>query len=368
MRGSTTQLARVVPRGEKILTLKARGILIKGSLEELREELYHIHRAIQYIVDALWELDKIPTINQCHQMFYRILRGQGFRAHQAKQIYKYALSIVRSARKNNGKKPVLKKLTARLDKYDASVDFENHLIIVKLRGIVFKLKLLHCREYIKKFVGRKWYEVIISIDKQGRIWVYIPLRWMYNPYKPRRFISIDINLKKMVVYNGESTRRIDTRFTEALYLKHLAEDVQKRHSYTWRRNEKWLEIIRALHRRSRNIVVDWCRKFAKYIVLKARRTRSAIVLEDLDKLWFNASRKSSSLADKLSRFAYRKLELAIISKAIEYNVPIIFIDPRNTSTMCPRCGSKLSHNYRLAICRKCGLMADRDSWSNEHIP
>ncbi len=361
MRGSTTQLARVVPRGEKILTLKARGILIKGSLEELREELYHIHRAIQYIVDALWELDKIPTINQCHQMFYRILRGQGFRAHQAKQIYKYALSIVRSARKNNGKKPVLKKLTARLDKYDASVDFENHLIIVKLRGIVFKLKLLHCREYIKKFVGRKWYEVIISIDKQGRIWVYIPLRWMYNPYKPRRFISIDINLKKMVVYNGESTRRIDTRFTEALYLKHLAEDVQKRHSYTWRRNEKWLEIIRALHRRSRNIVVDWCRKFAKYIVLKARRTRSAIVLEDLDKLWFNASRKSSSLADKLSRFAYRKLELAIISKAIEYNVPIIFIDPRNTSTMCPRCGSKLSHNYRLAICRKCGLMADRDT-------
>ena len=361
MRGSTTQLARVVPRGEKILTLKARGILIKGSLEELREELYHIHRAIQYIVDALWELDKIPTINQCHQMFYRILRGQGFRAHQAKQIYKYALSIVRSARKNNGKKPVLKKLTVRLDKYDASVDFENHLIIVKLRGIVFKLKLLHCREYIKKFVGRKWYEVIISIDKQGRIWVYIPLRWMYNPYKPRRFISIDINLKKMVVYNGESTRRIDTRFTEALYLKHLAEDVQKRHSYTWRRNEKWLEIIRALHRRSRNIVVDWCRKFAKYIVLKARRTRSAIVLEDLDKLWFNASRKSSSLADKLSRFAYRKLELAIISKAREYNVPIIFIDPRNTSTMCPRCGSKLSHNYRLAICRKCGLMADRDT-------
>ncbi len=136
---------------------------------------------------------------------------------------------------------------------------------------MFKVKLLHNKGYIRKFIGRKWYEVIISTDKQGRIRVSIPFRWEYKPYNSRSILSLDVNLKKIVVYNGRSIRRIDTRFTKALYLKYLAEDVQKRHSYTWRRNEKWLEIIRALHRRSKNIV-DWCRKFAKYIVLKARRT------------------------------------------------------------------------------------------------
>jgi len=123
-------------------------------------------------------------------------------------------------------------------------------------------------------------------------------------------------LKKVVIYNGKKIRRMNTRFTEALYLKHLAEDIQKRHSYAWRRNKKWLETIRALHRRSRNIVVDWSGKFAKYIVLKAMRARSAIVLENLEKPWFNSSRKSKTLADKLSRFAYRKLQHAIITKAI----------------------------------------------------
>jgi len=76
--------------------------------------------------------------------------------------------------------------------------------------------------------------------------------------------------------------------------------------------------------------------------LKARKTRSAIALEDLEKLWLNSSQKSSSLADKLSRFAYRKLQLAIITKAIEYSVPVIFVDPRNTSSTCPRCRAKLS--------------------------
>ncbi|RLF24761.1 MAG: transposase [Thermoprotei archaeon] len=285
----------------------------------------------------------------------------------AKQIYKYALSVVKSAKRNNGRKPVLKKLSARLDRYDTKIDLENQMVIVKLRDKEFRIKLLHSREYTRKFVGKKWYEVIISIDRQRRIWVCIPFKWIYEPHKPRRVLSLDINLKKIVIYNGKSVRRIDTRFTESLYLKHPAENIQKKHSYAWRRNKKWLKIIKALHRRSKNIVVDWSRKFAKYIVLKAKRTRSAIVLEDLDKLWFNASQKSSSLADMLSRFAYRKLQLAIITKAIEYNVPIVFVKPRNTSTTCPEYGAKLNYNHRLALCTRCGLIADRDTVGSMNI-
>jgi len=360
MRGKTIQPVRVVPRGENILTLKAQGKLIEGSLGELREELYLTRRAIQYIVDCLWELDKLPTINQVHQMFYKILREQRFRAHQCKQIYKYALSLVKSAKNNDGKKPILRKLSARLDKYDTWVNLENQLVIVKLRNREFKIRLLHSRRYVRKFIGRRWYEIIVSVDVSGKIWVSIPFKWEYKPYKPKKLISLDINLRKIVVYNGRSVRRINTRFTEALYLKHLAESIQKRHGYAWRRNDKWLEIIRALHKRSRNIVVDWCRKFAKYIVLKARRTRSVVVLENLEKLWSNASRKSSILADKLSRFAYRKLQLAITTKTLEYNVPIIFVEPRNTSSICPRCSAKLIYNHRLAMCSKCRFIADRD--------
>ncbi|RLE37016.1 hypothetical protein DRJ17_07445, partial [Candidatus Woesearchaeota archaeon] len=33
----------------------------------------------------------------------------------------------------------------------------------------------------------------------------------------------------------------------------------------------------------------------------------------------------------------------MLTKVIEYNVPVIFIDPRNTSSTCPRCGYKLSY-------------------------
>jgi len=351
----------VVPRGDKMLTLKARGVLVDGSINELREELYLARRATQHIIDCLWELDKLPTISQAHQLFYELLRKQGFRAHHAKQIYKYALLTVKLAKKNNGKKPILRKLSARLDQYDARVDLGNQLVILKLRSKEFKVRLLHNRDYIRKFFGKKWYEVMVNIDKRGRIRVCIPFRWNYEPYKPKNMVSLDLNLKKVVIYDGKRVRRADTRFIDALSLKIHAEKLQKKYSRIWRYSKRILSRIRNLHRRSRNIVIDWSRKFAKYIALKAKRNRCAIVLEDLKKLWFNASQKSSSLTDKLSRFAYRKLQLAIVAKATEYNVPIVFVDPRNTSSTCPRCGAKLSYNHRLAICGNCGFIADRDT-------
>ncbi len=360
MRGLAPE-CRVLPEGTYTLTLKAQVALVEGDMNELREELYLAVKATQDVIDALWGLDKMPTVNQVHQMFYKMLRARGFRSHHAKQIYKYALALVKAAKKSGGKKPQLRKLSVRLDKYDAKVDLESQTVTMKLRTRVFKIRLMHRREYIRKFIGRKWYEVTVSIDENGRLWVSIPFRFEYRPYKPRDIIAVDTNLKQVTIYDGKRVRRVKTRFTEALNLKHLAEDVQKRHRYAWRRNRKWLEIIKALHRRSRNIVVDWCRKFAKYIVLKARKTRRAVVLENLEKLWFNASRKSPTLADKLSRFAYRRLQQAIITKAVEHNVPVILVDPRNTSTLCPKCGSKLSYIHRLAVCSKCGLVADRDT-------
>ena len=70
-------------------------------------------------------------------------------------------------------------------------------------------------------MGKKWYEVVIGIDKRGRIWVCIPFRWEHKPYRPKRLVSLDINLKKIVIYNGRGIRRINTGFTEALYLNIL---------------------------------------------------------------------------------------------------------------------------------------------------
>ncbi len=43
-----------------------------------------------------------------------------------------------------------------------------------------------------------------------------PFSWEYDPYKPEKIIYLDINLRKIILYNGKSVTRLNTRFIEAL--------------------------------------------------------------------------------------------------------------------------------------------------------
>ncbi len=76
-------------------------------------------------------------------MFYEKLRRLGFRTHHVKQIYTCALSVVMFAKANGGKKPVLRKLTARVDKYDCKLDLDDVALTLKLHNNhEVKLKLI----------------------------------------------------------------------------------------------------------------------------------------------------------------------------------------------------------------------------------
>jgi len=106
--------------------------------------------------------------------------------------------------------------------------------------------------------------------------------------------------------------------------------------------------------------VDWCGKYAKEITWKARKYGYTIALENLKKLRKSYNNKNNKIVWKLTMFAYRKLQESIISKAIEFNVPIMFVNPKKTSSTCPRCKSKIRYIGRFGICNKCGFKADRD--------
>jgi putative transposase len=124
--------------------------------------------------------------------------------------------------------------------------------------------------------------------------------------------------------------------------------------------QRILNRIRKLHGKARSIVTDWSWKLAKQIVLNALRRGHAIALEDLNGLKKRANNVSDVVAWKFTMFAYRRLQHAVIAKAIEYGVPVVIVNPRGTSTVCPICGHKLTYIHRLAICEKCGFIADRD--------
>jgi putative transposase len=315
---------------------------------------------MQRVVDALWDLDKVPSRSQAHRMFYSVLRSHGFRAHVARNIYEYALALVKAVKENNGSKPTLRKLSARLDYQDARVELNKGIVRIILRDRWYALKLKHRREYMERFKGLRWKEVHVKYV-YGKLFVSIVFEFVYKPYVPKGIIALDTNLRMVTACDGSKVRRYRTRFVDALSKRKRAEELQRKYPKRWRYNEKILSRVKALHRRARNIVVDWSWKLAKQVVQKALLKDYAIALEDLEGLRESANDKSDEVAWMFTMFTYRRLQHSIISKAIEYGVPVVIVDPRNTSSTCPRCGEKLIYIHRLAICKKCGFKADRDS-------
>ncbi|MEM4731266.1 MAG: hypothetical protein QXI06_05920, partial [Sulfolobales archaeon] len=119
-------------------------------------EFLRLYRdAVQFVVNKLWSLDKVPSISTLHGMFYSELRKLGFRAHHVKQIYVYAKAVVKACKRNNGRKPVLRRLTARIDKYDYKLDLESRALILKIHeNREVKLRLLTSTDRIEKY--KKW--------------------------------------------------------------------------------------------------------------------------------------------------------------------------------------------------------------------
>lgn len=57
-----------VPRGKEIVrTIKCRARVEKGKLEDLLEFLRLWRDRVQWIVDLIWNLPKLPTLSQLHQ-------------------------------------------------------------------------------------------------------------------------------------------------------------------------------------------------------------------------------------------------------------------------------------------------------------
>jgi putative transposase len=357
---ASIRLAKRMPEGTYYKTLKAEAEIEKGSLNDLLWDLAIHRHALQKVINALWDLDKLPKKSQLHQLFYPVLKPYGFRAHVIRNIYNYALALVKASKSNSGKKPRIRKLSARFDYQDSRVEIDKGIVKVILRDKWYILKLRHRKDYIKKFKGLRWKEVHIKYEN-GKLYISIVFELKYQPYVPKGLTAIDINLRNITTFNGYKIKRYRTRFIEALSKRARAEELQKRYPKRWRYNERILSRVRSLYRKARNIVNDFCWKLAKEIIVKAYKHKQAIVLEDLEHLRESINEKNSAIRWKLSLFAYRRLQHSIINKAIEYNVPIIFVNPRNTSSSCPICGSKLIYIHRLAICKSCGFIRDRDA-------
>jgi len=355
-------------RGEELVVNEALKIraLPEGSYDKLLEFLKLYRDAVQLVVDKIWSINEKLSWKKLHRLFYSDLISMSFRAHHAKEIYINAKSLMDSARGNSGRKPVLRKLSAKIDKYDYKLDLNNMVLTLKLHNdYEARLKLVAPRERVEKFRDWSNYELVVKYE-DGEFWVSIYFKRIVKSLNPRTVMTIDLNFDNvtLAIYtlNGRRVRlkKLKTPHKKILTHKIWIEKIQKRYPKSWRFIKGVRKAIEKHGERIKNISWDYAHKTGNTIAKLAFRHHSVIILEDLEKLKEN-NKKGRRFNKKLGLWFYHRIQFCIEYEARERNLGVVKINPKGTSSKCPRCGGRLVEDgYRVLGCKRCGFVGDRD--------
>jgi putative transposase len=355
-------------KGEEPVVVEALKVraLPESSCDKLLEFLRLYRDAVQMVVDRVWSINDKLSKKKLHNLFYNNLVSMDFRAHHAKEIYIYAKSLVKSAKSNGGRKPILRKLSARIDRYDYKLDLDNVTLALKLHnGYEARLRLIASRERVEKFRGWGNYELVVKYE-DGEFWVLIYFKRSVKPLKPKTIMAVDLNFDNATLaiftLDGRLLRlkRFKTPHRKILTHRIWIERIQRRYLRSWRFIKGVKKAIERHGERIRNISWDYSHKIGDLVAELALRYYSLIVLEDLDELREN-NKKSKEFNKKLGLWFYRRIQFCIEYEARERNLEVVKVNPSGTSSKCPRCGGKLVEcGHRVLRCRKCGFLGDRD--------
>jgi putative transposase len=354
-----------------LATAKIEAVAPEGGETLLIQFLKAYRDAVQCVVNSIWSLERLPSTKQLHKMFYNELRKRGFRAHHVSEIYKRAKEVVEGAKKNNGSKPILKKLTVRIHTLDYRIDFSTKTLRVAVLNNQWVELKLKWYKYLDKYLDGSWRvgEILVSY-RNGKILVYITFRREVKPIDFRAVMGVDINFTNATYTVIDLNGNLITMgviplkgLGRALHLKRLAEELQRRYPRSWR-FLKWVRRVRARWlSRVRNILVDSAHKLSKRLAEIAKEYNALIVFEDLDKLKENSNNNHKLLWEK-SLWCYKRIQMFTEYKAMVYGIKTVYVNPSKTSRKSPN-GKKLKFiNYRYVELG--GVVTSRDvvaSWN-----
>ncbi len=209
-------------------------------------------------------------------------------------------------------------------------------------------------------------EAKIKLDyEEKRIVFYLVFHRDVEPYEPESYLPVDVNENNVTVLMGRDAYLFETRIKEdTLGYYYRRKSIQRRYDQAYGVNAKAkLKALRGLREKKKK--QDVRQKIANIIAREARRHKSAIILEKLGKKVNERmirGIKDKQLRHRIFQAAFRGMQSAIEEKARELGVPIVYVNPKNTSKMCPvhRKPIKYSDNSRIGRCSLGGELWHRD--------
>ena len=347
--------------GSLTLTVKVGVRAEPKAFRELLSLMYRYREALNYAIKVVVE-NKALTLGKAHRLLYNTLKEKyGPPSKVAIDCYREAIAIAKSwlNNPNRGNMPRAKTLRVWLThKYSYRI---NSGYVELLGG--YKLEIIG---WDMRYDGYPSGDARL-LFKDGKLILEVS-KHIPRPqkYPPRGILAVDVNEKHIVVGNSRLEYRVETPIERALHYKQLAERLQGKYSSprynSWLRRRGVRRRVSYYHAKARRIVEDWVKKTSREIVALAKRHQYAVAKEDLTGLVESLRKLPREHKVSLLILSYRKISEWIDWQCVKHGVPVVAVDPMDTSTKCPRCSSKMKENgYRVFKCPRCGFEADRDT-------
>jgi IS605 OrfB family transposase len=225
-------------------------------------------------------------------------------------------------------------------------------------------------KHFLRYVNRGWRlatEAKVKLDRRDRrLVLYLTFKKEVSEYRPKGYITVDVNENAEAVLIDGIVYLLETdlsRITLGYYYR--KKRVQERYDRVYgpgSRPER--KIFKSLRGNERALKREIRQKLAALIVREAARRQAAIVLERLGKepaKGMIERIKDPQLRHRVFQAAFKGMQRAIEEKAREYGVPVIYVDPRNTSRVCPIHGAEIVYGKdRHGVCSRGGETWHRD--------
>ena len=220
-----------------------------------------------------------------------------------------------------------------------------------------------------KYVNSGWKlrsECRVRLNKKERkLFLYFIFAKDVELYQPKGYITVDVNENDVAVLLNGRVYLLETSMEKiVLGYYYRRKRVQEKYDALYGvecRVKK--RILRKLGEREKKNDARW--KIANIVVREAVKRGCAIVMEKLGKRPAENMIKKvndKQLKHRIYQASLRGVQRAVEEKAREHYVPIVYVDPRNTSKLCPVHGAviRYGNGSRTGICSTGGEKWHRD--------
>lgn len=331
-----------------------------AAAEAIRATAQAFNAAASYCAGVAWR-ERVTNKNKLHHIVYGPTRVEyGLGAQLACCARDKAAEAVRSARANGSERCPTFALDSSI-RYDARTYRLMSLDRVSLNTLMGRVAgQLVLGEFQRRYLyDTSWKSGGAELVRRGgQFFLHITqTKAAPAPDEPTGFLGVDLGIVNLAAdsdgesYSGAAVQRIrERRFQHR----------QRLQSANTRR-ARWR--LRQLARKESRFQKDVNHHISKALVQKARTTRKALAVEDLNGIRQRVTVRREQRRARQS-WAFRQLRAFLTYKAQQAGVLLVAVDPRNTSRTCSSCGhcEKANRSTQAHFrCLRCGHIAAADT-------